>query len=82
MKERFYRVVKQPIHFSCIKEFVGGKPEGSANGFVGKLTDSSIPFGYLGLTHKNGLYTEVRREYCEEVGEFEYETNGDYRKDW
>lgn len=52
------------------------------SGFVGKLTNSSIPFGYLGLTHKSGLYTEVRREHCEEVDEFEYETNGDYRKDW
>ena len=50
------------------------------SGFVGRNQLDSLPFGYINLEGKNGLILEVKKEFLEDVEEFDYETCKEYRK--
>lgn len=77
---RYYKISQQSGNgiFSCIKKV--GKHCDGIKGFVGCNKKDDLPFGYMRITHKNGLWLEVQRRLLEEVEEFDYETCPDYEK--
>lgn len=64
---------------SCIKPVDKSKPQ-LVNGFIGRCESDDLPFGYVKITDKNGLWIEVRKKLVDEVEEIDYDTCIEYEK--
>ena len=75
---KYYRINRRetrPGIFTCIHS-----KEKDLTGFVGVLDGNDLPFGFIHITHRNGLWMEIKQDYLVKATKDEYDNSPHFIK--